>query len=79
VVLGLRLGNFGVYVYAERGQPHHLPHAHIKQGAQRVGSVYLLTLDTYDCRIRLPRGLLAVIAEAQLDLLQRWQELNPDD
>jgi hypothetical protein len=79
VVLGFRLGNVGVYVYAELGQPHHLPHAHIKQGGQHIGSVYLLTLEIYNCRIRLPRDLRDAIAEAQSDLLQRWQELNPDE
>jgi hypothetical protein len=79
VVLGLRVGNFGVYVYAERGQRHHLPHAHIKQGGRRVATVFLVTLAVYDSHQRLPGSLLEGIEKAQDDLLDLWVELNGDD
>jgi hypothetical protein len=78
VVLGLRVGNFGVYVYDERGR-HHSPHAHIKQGPRRIGSIYLVTLEVYDCRHQLPRTLLDAIIKAQDTLIKLWLELNGDD
>ena len=77
--LGFRTGNFGVYVYDERGQRHHLPHAHIKQGGRRVASIFLLSLEVYDNREPLPRALLDGIRAAQEDLMTLWLELNGDD
>jgi hypothetical protein len=79
VVLGLKVGNFGVYVFDERGEPHHLPHAHIKLRGQRIASVFLLTLTVYDNRQRLPHHLLREISTEQPALLQLWAELNEDD
>jgi Domain of unknown function (DUF4160) len=73
------MGNFGVYVYDERGQPHHLPHAHIKVRGGRVASIFLLSLEVYDNRNPLPRTLIKEIHERQEDLLRLWQELNGDD
>jgi len=73
------MGNFAVYVYDERGQPHHLPHAHIKQGGRRVASIFLLSLEVYDNREPLPRDLIKEIYARQEDLLRLWQELNGDD
>ncbi|HZN75640.1 MAG TPA: DUF4160 domain-containing protein [Micromonosporaceae bacterium] len=77
--LGLRSGNFAVYVYDERGQRHHLPHAHIKQGQRRVASIFLLSLEVYDNREPLPKALLEAIRAAQEDLMRLWRELNGDD
>lgn len=79
MVLGFQLGNLRVYVYDERGQPHHLPHAHIKQGGRRVASIFLLSLEVYDNRDPLPRSLIKAIHENQNDLLNLWKELNGDD
>jgi hypothetical protein len=73
------MGNIAVYVYDERGQPHHLPHAHIKQGGRRVASIFLLSLEVYDNREPLPRDLIKEIHVRQEDLLRLWQELNGDD
>jgi hypothetical protein len=73
------MGNFAVYVYDERGQPHHLPHAHIKQGGRRVASIFLLSLEVYDNRKQLPRDLIKEIYVRQEELLRLWQELNSDD
>jgi hypothetical protein len=73
------MGNFAVYVYDERGQPHHLPHAHIKQGPRRVASIFLLSLEVYDNREPLPRALLKAIHERQEELMRVWLELNGDD
>jgi len=73
------MGNIAVYVYDERGQPHHLPHAHIKRGGRRVASIFLLSLEVYDNREPLPRDLIEEIHAMQEDLLRLWQELNGDD
>jgi hypothetical protein len=73
------MGNFAVYVYDERGQPHHLPHAHIKQRGRRVASIFLLSLEVYHNREPLPRALIDAIHVQQEDLLRLWQELNGDD
>jgi Domain of unknown function (DUF4160) len=73
------MGNFAVYVYDERGQPHRLPHAHIKQGGRLVASIFLLSLEVYYGRERLPRDLIKEIHVRQQELLRLWQELNGDD
>ena len=73
------MGNFGVYVFDERGQRHHLPHAHIKQGRRRVASIFLVSLEIYDNRELLPSSLIDAIRAAQKDLLKLWVELNGDD
>jgi hypothetical protein len=73
-----RWRNYGVYVYAERGERHHRPHAHIKHRDQRVGSIFLDTLLPYDVvrGERLPGELLDLIAAAQEELLACWEELS---
>lgn len=73
------MGNFALYVYDERGQPHHLPHAHIKQGGRRVASIFLLSLEVYDNRKPLPRDLIKETHARQEDLLNLWEKLNGDD
>jgi hypothetical protein len=73
------MGNFAVYVYDERGQPHHLPHAHIKQRGRQMASIFLLSLQVYDNREPLPADLIEEIQVKQEDLLRLWQELNGDD
>jgi hypothetical protein len=73
------MGNFAVYVYNERGQPHHLPHAHIKQGGRLVASIFLLSLEVYHNREPLQRDLIKEIHVRQEELLRLWQELNGDD
>lgn len=67
---------WGVYVNRSVGEQHHLPHAHIARGNQRVGTVYLMTL-TYEFVIEdLPKSLYDEISERQDELLERWGELN---
>jgi hypothetical protein len=79
VVRAFLARGFAVYVFDERGERHHLPHAHIQRRRQRVGSIYLLTLEIYDCRERLPRALLDDIRASQDSLLELWSELNDGD
>jgi hypothetical protein len=70
--------SYAVYVFDERGQPHHLPHAHIKVKGRRVASIYLLTLDVFDDVERLPPSLLAYIGQHHEELLAAWERLNHD-
>lgn len=79
MVRGLVAGSFALYVYDERGAPHHLPHAHIKQGRRRVASIYLLTLEVYDNRDALPKAVLDAIRLDQQRLIELWEELNKDE
>lgn len=74
-----RIGNYSVYVRAERGAPHHRPHAHVYLGRTLIASVYLETLSVYDDHERLPSRVLKAIREKQDELLALWMELNPDD
>jgi hypothetical protein len=72
----LTYGNYGVFVYDERGQPHHLPHAHIRNRGRRVASIFLFTLEVFDDIEQLPSGLVGYISEHHEVLLARWEELN---
>lgn len=67
-----------MYILRERGQRHHLPHAHIKHGRRRVATVYLLTLNFADQSERLPDDLIAEIRNRQGELIALWTELNGD-
>jgi hypothetical protein len=74
----LTFGNYAVFVLLERGQRHHLPHAHIKHRGVRVASVFLLSLEVFDAVDRLPAGLISQLSENQEALLAAWEELNGD-
>ncbi len=70
--------NFGVYVYDERGAPHHLPHCHVKHRGRRVASVLLLSLEVFHVVEDLPDELMEMLAAQQEALLAKWRELNGD-
>lgn len=70
--------NFGVYMFDERGAPHHLPHAHIKRRGQQVASVFLLTLELFNVVDDVDGGLIAELAARQDVLVAAWEELNSD-
>ena len=72
-------GNFGVHVFCETGSPHHLPHAHVKQGGNNVATVFLLSIESSFGLDKLPRGLVDKIKSEQPALLAKWEELNGDD
>jgi hypothetical protein len=74
-----QIGNYGVYVLPERGQPHHQPHAHIKHRGQRIASVYLWTLTVQEESEAVPRELMARIRAEHQKLLDLWARLNADD
>ncbi len=67
---------WGVYVNRSVGEQHHLPHAHIQLGRQRVATVFLMTLEYQFVIENLPESLLDEIRERQAELLDRWEELN---
>ena len=72
------LRNIGVYVYEERGSPHHLPHAHVERRGDRLASVFLLSLELFNQVERLPSELVAKIKDEQVALLTEWVRLNGD-
>lgn len=72
----LQYGEFGVYVYRERGGKHHRPHAHIKFKGKKVASIYLLTLTPFHQVERVPLGLLDEIEAHQDELLRAWEDMN---
>ena len=74
----LQFRNFSVYVYDERGSPHHLPHAHIRRRGQHVASLFLLTLERFNEVEDLDRDLLDELRTHQGHLLEAWKELNSD-
>lgn len=67
---------WGVYVNRSVGEQHHLPHAHIQIGRQRVATVFLMTLEYEFVIENLPESLREEIRERQEELLDRWEELN---
>lgn len=71
--------NYGVYVFDERGSPHHLPHAHVKHRGKRVASVFLVSLEVFNEVERLPSEILKEIKAQQSALLAKWMELNDDN
>lgn len=75
----LWIRNFGVYVFDERGSPHHLPHAHIKgRGGHRIASVFLLTLELFNVVDQPSKEVLDELEAEQEVLLAAWEELNSD-
>jgi hypothetical protein len=74
-----RLRNYGVYVLKERGQPHHNPHAHIKNHRRLVASVFLVSLTVYRQYEPLPDDLMERLRETQSEMVDLWGRLNDDD
>lgn len=74
----LQFRNFGVYVFDERGSPHHLPHAHIKRRGQQLASVFLLTLELFNVVEDVDDDLISELAARQDVLVAAWEELNSD-
>jgi hypothetical protein len=72
-------GNFSVYVYDERGVPHHSPHAHIKERGRQVCTIHLRTLEPLQPHRQVPRGLEGELEAHQDAMLEEWERLNGDD
>lgn len=71
--------NYGVYIADERGERHHLPHAHVKERGRLICTVNLLTLEPLQESKEIPAGLLEKLREEQNRMLQIWEQLNSDD
>jgi hypothetical protein len=71
--------NYGVYIADERGERHHLPHAHIKERGRLICTINLLTLKPLQENKRIPAGLLEKLREEQDKMLVIWEQLNPND
>jgi hypothetical protein len=75
----LRFRNNSVYVFDERGAPHHLPHALVKgRGGRHVASVYLLSLELFNVVGEVSKDLVNELQVHQDVLLEAWEELNSD-
>lgn len=72
----VRRGRFSVYVYAEAGQPHHLPHCHVRwsDGSTQVALPTLLVLVGDDLPGRARRMLWDELDE----ICAAWNRLNPE-
>lgn len=71
----LQRGRFSVYVFAEGGQPHHLPHCHVRwsDGATSVSIRKLVVLDGDP----LPPAARELLKEHGGELRAAWNTLNP--
>lgn len=74
-----RYKNFGVYIGDERGERHHMPHAHIKERGTLICTVNLLTLKPLQRAKILPPGMFEELQSHQEQMLAEWEELNPDE
>jgi hypothetical protein len=68
--------NLGVYVADARGEPHHMPHAHIKERGSHICSINLFTLEPLQQNTQIPAGLLPELKAHQDEMLEKWNELN---
>ena len=71
--------NYGVYVADERGERHHLPHAHIKERGTLICTVNLITLEPLQAGKSLPAGMLEELENHREELFEAWEGLNPDE
>lgn len=73
-----RKGNISVYIYREAGGRHHRPHAHVKQGATTIATVYLETLDVVLGSAEVPDSVRDELSARQDEALDMWADLNDD-
>jgi len=76
VVRVMSRGRFSVYVYAEVGQPHHLPHCHVMwpEGSAQVALPTLALL----AGPRLPGAARVLLLDNLERLCDTWDTLNPE-
>ena len=69
-------GRFRIYVYDERGQPHHRPHCNVRwsDGDAQVALPSLVLLDGDP----LPRAAWRLVNDHLADLVAAWNRLNPE-
>lgn len=68
-------GRFSIYVYAESGQPHHLPHCHVywSDGESVIGLARLSVLSGPP----LPAAARELLRDYLADAKRAWTRLNP--
>lgn len=70
-------GRFRVYVFDERGQPHHLPHCHVLwsdgKSVVSIDDLAVLAGNT------LPAAARALLQEHQAEIHRAWQRLNGEE
>jgi hypothetical protein len=71
--------NYGVYIADERGERHHLPHAHIKERGTLICTINLLTLEPLQENKKIPSDLLERLYDEREEMLDIWRRLNGDD
>lgn len=68
-------GRYSVYIYAEEGNRHHLPHCHVRwsdgYASVQLGRVRVIEGDS------LPRAARELIDEHYDQLVDTWNLLNP--
>jgi hypothetical protein len=68
--------NYGVYIGEERGERHHLPHAHIKLRRTLICTINLITLEPLQSGKRVPTELVGELKARQEEMLEIWEGLN---
>ncbi|MBI4497707.1 MAG: DUF4160 domain-containing protein [Chloroflexi bacterium] len=68
-------GPFSIYVYAEAGQPHHLPHCHVRwsEGSTQVALPTLRVL----AGDPLPAAARRLLLDHLEAICGAWERLNP--
>ncbi len=68
-------GRYTVYVYAEGGQPHHLPHCNVRwpDGSVQVALPILIVL----AGSHLPSEAMVLLQDSLDELCAAWNRLNP--
>jgi len=71
----LSFGKYSVCVYPEYGQPHHLPHCHVRwpDGNVKVALPDLMIIVGGE----LPREARTVLLENLDEICRCWNQLNP--
>lgn len=72
----LTSGQFSVFVYAEWGQPHHLPHCDVRWQDGRSTQVALPTLMVI-VGPPLSRTARQLLEDHLIDLVEAWNRNNP--
>ena len=69
-------GRFSIYVYAELGQPHHLPHCNVRwsDGSSQVALPTLLLLAGDE----LPAAARRLLLNHLKEICAAWNRLNPE-
>lgn len=70
--------SLSVYIGAEKGERHHLPHAHIQRGREILWTINLLTLEPMHDEGAMPKWLVEKLSEEQESMLALWEELNDE-